>query len=67
MTRIDLDQLTREIRETGAKKRPDHYRLFQVLKAELSRLGFWKARPRANPAKGYRVMMERKGDKSLNQ
>lgn len=55
MTRINLVQLRKEIkvmRRTHA--------LYRVLRDELKLLGFWRMRPRGDPAKGYRL----KGSKS---
>ena len=48
MSEIDLGQLARAIR-----KMDRHQLLYQVLKRELTRLGYWRSRPRGNPAKGY--------------
>ena len=55
MTDIDTDQLRVEIR--GLKR---HQKLYRVLKEELSKLGFWRNRPRGDPAKGLKTMKEHK-------
>lgn len=49
MTKIDLDQLRREIRELNR-----HQLLYKVLKEELMRIGHWKLKGRGDPAKAYR-------------
>ncbi|KKN21440.1 hypothetical protein LCGC14_0925260 [marine sediment metagenome] len=38
--------------------------LYRLLRDELTALGFWKAKPRGNPAKAYQVMREKHGDKT---
>lgn len=50
MTRINLKQLTDEIQNLER-----HQALYKVLKSELTKLGFWKNKPRGNPAKGYKM------------
>lgn len=37
-----------------------HTELYRILKTELTRLGYWKARPRGNPSKGYKAMVNQK-------
>jgi hypothetical protein len=49
MSKVDLEQLTFEIRHLHRSQV-----LFKVLKKELSKLGYWKNKKRGNPAKGYR-------------
>jgi len=56
MTKIDLEQLRTEIR--GMKR---HHALYRLLRDELSKLGFWRVRPRGDPAKGYKVSKGGKG------
>lgn len=56
MTRIDLEQLATEIRNLDRRQR-----LYRVLKAELSKLGFWRIKPRGNPSAGYKAMKEKLG------
>ena len=34
--------------------------IYQLLKEELSRQGYWKAKPRGNPRNGYKTMMRNK-------
>jgi len=46
---VNLDRLAQEIRNINPRKR-----LFRVLKAELSVLGYWKNRARGNPSKGFK-------------
>lgn len=50
MAKIDLQQLITELRHLER-----HQKLYLVLKRELSKLGFWKNKPRGDPAKGYRM------------
>jgi len=45
---IDLEELRKEIRQLTRDQA-----LYRVLKEELGALGYWKARPRGNPQKGY--------------
>ena len=47
-TKIDLEQLGKEIRELNRSKL-----LYRVLKEELSRLGYWKNQKRGDPVKAY--------------
>jgi len=49
MSRVDLEQLTREIKHLHRSQV-----LYKVLKRELSSLGYWKNKKRGNPVKGYR-------------
>jgi len=49
MSRVNIEQLTKEIRQLER-----HQLLYQILKRELSLLGYWKNKPRGNPAKGYK-------------
>jgi hypothetical protein len=49
-TKIDLEQLRKEIRELNSRKS-----LYRVLKEELSKIGYWKQKPRGNPSKGYKM------------
>ncbi len=58
-TKIDLCQLAKEIRAM----KPG-YKLYRVLKAELSRVDHWKGK-RSGPVKGYqpRVMVQFEVDK----
>ena len=55
MSKVDLYQLRIELR-----KLERHQKLYKVLKEELTPLGFWRLKPRGNPAKGLAVMKERK-------
>ena len=60
MTKIDLNQLREEIK-VMTRNQP----LYRLLKEELSKLGFWRNRPRGNPALGYKIQQEslkRKGE-----
>jgi len=47
-SKIDLDQLAVEISEMKPT-----YRLFLVLKTELTKIGRWKNLGRGDPMKGY--------------
>ena len=49
MSRVNIDQLVKEIRQLER-----HQTLYKVLKRELSLLGYWKNRQRGDPAKGYK-------------
>lgn len=44
MSKIDYEQLRREIRTMTRDKK-----LYQVLRDELSSLGYWRIRPRGKP------------------
>ena len=48
MTKIDIEQLRREIRELNR-----HQLLYRVLKEELGRIGHWKLKGRGDPVKAY--------------
>ena len=56
-TEINLEQLKKEIREMKPT-----YRLFLVLKEELTKIGHWKKLARGDPMKGY-LARGTKGDK----
>jgi hypothetical protein len=56
MAKIDVTQLAIEIRRLDR-----HHKLYRVLRDELTKLGFWRVRPRGNPSKGYKAMKERMG------
>ena len=47
-TKIDLEQLRKEIRELNRSKI-----LYKVLKDELSKRGYWKNQKRGDPVKAY--------------
>ena len=49
MSRVDIEQLIKEIRQLHRSQL-----LYRVLKRELSLLGYWKNKPRGDPAKGYK-------------
>ena len=36
-----------------------HTPLYKLLKIELTRLGYWKNKPRGNPSAGHKAMIER--------
>jgi len=55
MLRVELEQLTKELQSLNRSKP-----LYKVLKRELSILGYWRNKPRGNPAKGYKAMKENK-------
>lgn len=50
MSRLDLKQLIIELRQLER-----HQILYRILKTELTKLGFWKNKPRGNPSKGYKM------------
>lgn len=54
MTKIDLSQLIREIRQLER-----HQKLYRILRDELTKLGWWRAKPRGNPEKGYKIMKDK--------
>ena len=58
-SKIDLEQLRVEIRAMTRT-----HALYRVLRDELTARGFWRARPRGNPAKAYQVMRERSEHKT---
>jgi hypothetical protein len=53
---MELDSLRAAIRSMTPRTQ-----LFKVLKEELTALGYWRNKPRGNPAKGFKVM---KGEKN---
>ena len=63
MSKIDLDQLRREIRGSDGKGMPRWSVLYKTLKEELSALNFWKNRPRGNPSKGGKKAWANKNKK----
>ena len=58
MSKIDLEQLRIEIRRLHRT-----HALYRLLRDELSALGFWRAKPRGNPALGYKIAHERKKER----
>lgn len=50
MTKIDIDQLRKEIRGMNRWNV-----LYKALKEELGALGYWRDRPRGDPKKGMEV------------
>ena len=54
MSKIDLEQLVKEIK---VMKRS--HALYRALRDGLKPLGFWKARKRGNPAKGYKAWKDK--------
>lgn len=54
-TKIDLQQLTQEIRTMNSRKQ-----IYQIIKRELKVQGHWKDRGRGNPSKGYKAMKDKK-------
>jgi len=57
MKQMDLKLLSESIR--GMKT---YSPIYKVLKAELSLLGYWRNKPRGNPAKGFQVMKGKGGN-----
>lgn len=57
MSKLDLDQLIVELRHLNR-----HQALYRILRDELSKLGFWRVRPRGNPSKGFKAMKAHKGE-----
>ena len=57
MSRVDINQLIKELRQLER-----HQVLYRVLKKELSALGYWRNKPRGNPAKGYKERGKNAGD-----
>ncbi len=50
---MDTNQLALAIQSMTPRSK-----LYKVLKRELSLLGYWRNRPRGNPAKGYKARIE---------
>ncbi len=50
--------LKHRLRNTGERFRET--KLYMLLKKELCLLGYWRNRPRGNPKKGYKAMLENK-------
>lgn len=48
MSKIDIDQLRKEIREMNRWNV-----LYKALKEELSALNYWRDKPRGDPLKGF--------------
>ena len=48
MSRLDLEQLVKEVKQLER-----HQLLYQILKRELSLLGYWRNKQRGDPAKGF--------------
>jgi len=57
-SKLNLEQLRLEIRDMTRT-----HALYRLLRDELTLLGFWRARPRGDPAKAYRVMKQGKENK----
>jgi len=50
MSKIDIDQLRKEIRGMNRWNV-----LYKALKQELGAIGFWRDKPRGNPSKGGKI------------
>ena len=61
--RVDYDNLSNEIRRVFNLKHPSYHPLFRTLKRELSQLGYWRNKPRGDPAKGFKAMKEKEKGK----
>ncbi|HUC78969.1 MAG TPA: hypothetical protein VMQ58_01885 [Candidatus Saccharimonadales bacterium] len=55
-SKIDQNQLRIEIQEMSPQSK-----LFQLLKEEISKIGYWHKKPRGNPKKGYLVSRQGNG------
>ncbi len=53
-TTIQYEEFIRIIRTMTPRSKT-----FKIVKAELSKLGHWKNKPRGNPKKGYQRMKEK--------
>ena len=53
-----LNELRNDLMKANSDFR--HTELYKLLKIELTRLGYWKARQRGNPSKGYKSMIKQK-------
>ena len=51
-----LKQLEIELSKTTQDFR--HTKLYKILKTKLTELGYWRNRPRGNPAAGFKKMKE---------
>jgi hypothetical protein len=60
MKRLDIELTRYHIRALGKQKNIRQSALYQMLKEELSKLGYWKNRSRGNPSKGFQVMRSRR-------
>lgn len=49
-SKLDLNQLELEIQQMSVRSK-----LYKVLKAELTKVGYWKQKARGNPRAGYRA------------
>jgi len=58
---MNLEELRQAIRTMTPRQQ-----LYKVLREELSALGYWKNKPRGNPAKGYQ-MRGKKNDTRRNK
>lgn len=58
MSKIDIDQLRKEIR--GMQR---WHILYGALKEELGALGFWKNKPRGNPSKAGKISFAKRKNK----
>jgi len=54
MSKIDLEQLRKEIRTMNRTNE-----LYRLLRDELQSRGYWRYRKRGNPAKGFESMKRR--------
>lgn len=54
---VDLEALRLELRDLTREKK-----LYKLLKAELTLLGYWQNRPRGNPEKGFKKSNGGKGN-----
>ena len=52
MTKDQLKDLRNDLRKPEVALRQTE--LYKLLKVELTRLGYWKNKPRGNPRKGFR-------------
>ena len=53
-SQLNLDRLRVEIRDMTRT-----HALYKLLKEELTKLGYWRSKPRGNPAKGYKAMRDK--------
>lgn len=59
MSKIDIDQLRKEIRGMNRWNV-----LYKALKEELSALNYWRNKPRGNPSKGGKTKWEKHKERS---
>lgn len=62
------DELLKQLENELSNITPDfrHSALYKLLKDKLSVLGYWKAKERGNPRKGYNAMVDKISNTNSN-